>query len=276
MPSPSLRRPTQPLAALALVALLSSCAASGPEPFAGGPDGGTGADGGTGDGGAGPATLAEQLQVLSGKAVFFLHASVGANVMAGVEALLEANAGPEPTVVGTRQAAQVHAGTWAESYLIADNGLPFQKIVEFDGVIRGGVGAVSDVAFLKLCFADFWEQYAVNPATLFASYKSTMAALKAAYPGVTFVHFTVPLYEATDTNAAREQFSNLVRQEYAGKEPVFDIALIESTRPDGSRERDSGGVPALVPAYTDDGGHLNATGKDLVARRLVAFLASLP
>jgi lysophospholipase L1-like esterase len=32
---------------------------------------------------------------------------------------------------------------------------------------------------------------------------------------------------------------------------------------------------ALVEAYTDDGGHLNAIGQDWVARALLSYLASL-
>jgi len=206
-----------------------------------------------------------------------------------VRALLDGNAGPEPAVFSmdsgafpankASQLAQIRAGTWAEWYWsssVPDNCSAPQKLVEFRDAVTGGIGGVVDFAFLKLCYADFWDQCNADPAALFATYKSTMAQLKAAHPAVTFVHFTVPLWTQTDTNARREQFSNLVRQEYGGKEPVFDIARVESTRPDGSRELDQGGVPALVPSYTDDGGHLNATGRDLVARALVAFLASLP
>jgi len=256
----------------------------GGAPDAGTPDGGGGEadgglppDGGT-DGGppAPPATLPEQLQALATRTVFFAHASVGANVMAGVEALLDANAGLEPTVVGTRSAAAIHAGVWADAYLVADNGYPFQKLAEFRDAIEGGVGGVVEVAFLKFCFADFWDSAGVDATALFAAYQATLAQLRAAHPDVTFVHLTVPLWTATDTNERRERFSDLVRQAYGGLEPVFDVALLESTRPDGTREVDERGVPALVPAYTSDGGHLNEAGRDLVARALVAFLAALP
>jgi hypothetical protein len=258
--------------------------ADGGAPDAGTPDGGGGeADGGLPpDGGtdsgppAPPATLPEQLQALATRTVFFAHASVGANVMAGVEALLDANAGLEPTVVGTRSAAAIHAGVWADAYLAADNGYPFQKLAEFRDAIEGGVGGVVEVAFLKFCFADFWDSAGVDATALFAAYQATLAQLRAAHPHVTFVHLTVPLWTATDTNERRERFSDLVRQTYGGLEPVFDVALLESTRPDGTREVDERGVPALVPAYTSDGGHLNEAGREVVARALVAFLAALP
>ncbi len=63
-----------------------------------------------------------------------------------------------------------------------------------------------------------------------------------------------------------------------GNEPVFDIARIESTRPDGSRESFSDGGKeyfGLTPAYTNDGGHLNATGQKKVASHLATFLAEV-
>jgi lysophospholipase L1-like esterase len=37
-----------------------------------------------------------------------------------------------------------------------------------------------------------------------------------------------------------------------------------------------GSAPALTPAFTDDGGHLNAAGRLRAARELVSVLAGLP
>jgi hypothetical protein len=71
----------------------------------------------------------------------------------------------------------------------------------------------------------------------------------------------------------REQFNALVRQTYGGTEAVFDLAKVESTRPDGSAETFNG-VRALVASYSSDDGHLNATGADVVAKALVIYLAS--
>ena len=71
---------------------------------------------------------------------------------------------------------------------------------------------------------------------------------------------------------------DLLREAYEGKEPLFDIAGIESVGPGGERESfDVKGksFPALVPAYTDDGGHLNALGRKVVAEKLLVFLAGL-
>jgi lysophospholipase L1-like esterase len=70
----------------------------------------------------------------------------------------------------------------------------------------------------------------------------------------------------------------LLRKNYEGKEPVFDLARIESTRPDGTREtftQDGKTYYALVPAYTKDGGHLNKLGRKKVAEQLLLLLVSL-
>jgi lysophospholipase L1-like esterase len=147
---------------------------------------------------------------------------------------------------------------------------------------------------VKLCYVDFHA--GTDPAALFARYQSTLAELKRRHPGTTFVHFTAPLTitqggwkplvkkligreTSEPENARREAYNALVRSAYQGKEPLFDVARLESTRPDGGAETvawKGQQVPVLVPAYTDDGAHLNAAGQDRVARALVAFLAGLP
>jgi lysophospholipase L1-like esterase len=80
-------------------------------------------------------------------------------------------------------------------------------------------------------------------------------------------------------NVRREQYNALLRKAYQGKEPLFDLAGVEATAPGGGASTASFGeqvVPALHPAYTDDGGHLNADGRRRAARALVAVLATLP
>lgn len=79
-------------------------------------------------------------------------------------------------------------------------------------------------------------------------------------------------------NIKRNELNELIRQEYAGKEPLFDIAAIESTLPDGSRAffSDHGKVyDYLSPDYSSDGGHLNPEGRRRVAEQLLITLARL-
>ncbi len=148
---------------------------------------------------------------------------------------------------------------------------------------------------MKLCYVDIGPD--TDAAALFARYQGALDALRQKHPRTTFVHVTVPLAAVqrgpkawakrllgrpvygTADNARREEYNALLRAAYGGREPVFDLAALESTRPDGSREtfeHDGRQVPALVPEYTDDGGHLNGPAAERVARQLVALLASVP
>ncbi|MBW2608023.1 MAG: hypothetical protein JRD05_10355 [Deltaproteobacteria bacterium] len=70
----------------------------------------------------------------------------------------------------------------------------------------------------------------------------------------------------------------MLRKEYDGKEPVFDIAKIESTFPNGTRcsfTKDGKTYYSMVPEYTYDSGHLNETGRKKVAEQLLILLAQL-
>jgi hypothetical protein len=77
-------------------------------------------------------------------------------------------------------------------------------------------------------------------------------------------------------NHVRAGYNDLLHHEYGGKEPIFDLAALESTGPDRKTHTvRMGGErhPVLVPEYTDDGGHLNALGQRVVAEQLLLFLA---
>ena len=67
-------------------------------------------------------------------------------------------------------------------------------------------------------------------------------------------------------------------KEYKEKEPIFDIATIESTYTDGTRSNfvKNGKIYyIMVPEYTYDHGHLNKVGRKRVAEQLLIFLANL-
>ena len=69
-----------------------------------------------------------------------------------------------------------------------------------------------------------------------------------------------------------------IRETFAGREPLFDLAAVESTRPDGSRvffERAGTPVYYLAPEYTNDGGHLIGAGRRSAAEALLATLAGI-
>jgi hypothetical protein len=79
-------------------------------------------------------------------------------------------------------------------------------------------------------------------------------------------------------NMWRGEFNDLLRGAYVGKEPLFDLARLESTSPDGDREPqewEDRRIPALFPSYTEDGGDLNPGPRLRLVGELRAFLASV-
>ena len=224
--------------------------------------------------------------------IFFGHQSVGKNILDGINDISEGG-NNKINIVESRIAddssepAFLHAG-------VGKNKDPLSKIVDFREIVKNEIGGKVDVAFFKFCYVDFDQTTDIQ--STFNKYQETMKALKENYPQTTFVHFTVPLVEARlnmkgyvkkiigryDTkregNIKRNQFNTMLKAEYEGKEPIFDLAGIESTYPDGKNEtfeKDGRTYYALAPLYTNDSGHLNETGSKVLAGKLLYFLASL-
>jgi hypothetical protein len=81
-----------------------------------------------------------------------------------------------------------------------------------------------------------------------------------------------------DANIRKNEFNDLVRNYYSGKEPIFDIAYFESTYPDKKRstfKKYGKMYYDLAPEYTYDDGHLNENGRKWVAEQLLKFLSQL-
>jgi len=244
---------------------------------------------------------AEQWNRLAKKRLFFGHQSVGYNILDGVNRIMEKNSALNLKIV--KLASPADLDPKAEGVIfhaeMGKNFNPRSKMDSFAEWMDKGVGDNVDIAFLKLCFVDIGTQ--TNIEELFEYYRKTLAGLKEKFPSTTFVHFTVPLlaeqvgfakwkhrlkgivkkilgknefYE----NVNKFAFNEMIRSEYMGKEPVFDLAAVESTFPDGSRSTfavSGKQIESMVPAYTNDGGHLDPQGQDIVARKLLAFLATL-
>ncbi|MHA7632265.1 hypothetical protein [Corallococcus sp. M7] len=242
-----------------------------------------------------PDATVASLERLTHRRVFFGHQSVGGNILDGVRALPNAPGSKTPAIVEVKDAnATIAPGTLAHA-LVGQNEQPETKLAHFEQLLDGGVAKQVDVALVKFCYIDFTSS--TDAKALFEKYRATLAGLKSRHPGVTFVHVTAPLTTVqrgakawfnelrgravygVGENVSREAFNALMRQTYGGKEPLFDLAALESTQADGSRETyevNGRAYPAMVPAYSDDGGHLNAQGQARVASALVTFLAALP
>jgi len=235
--------------------------------------------------------LKADLEQIASLRVLFGHQSVGANVIDGIKQLAQAEGVPL-RIAEVQTTAQVGPATFGHVY-VAENGKPSKKLASFESAIDH-MSSDPDVAFLKFCFVDFSAD--TDVAALFAQYQATIGRLKIRHPKTTFVHVTVPLTIVQNNfkvmvkrmfgrappgvmeNWRRDEYNRLLRQAYAGHEPIFDIAHIESRRPNGEDEStnwDGRSIPALAPEYSSDGGHLNAAGQQRAARELVHIVASI-
>lgn len=227
--------------------------------------------------------------------VFFAHQSVGANIVQGVVDLGADERGHVLTV--TRAADELAiVGPGIYETPVGRNGDGRSKIDHFARLLDSGIGSKVDVAFMKLCYVDIDEHTDVS--ALFDHYRTTLDGLAERHPGVKFLHVTTPLQgpppgfvtglkqivkrmmgrggKGAARNAARETYNDLMRGAYGGRGTLFDLAWIESTSPRGTATTlpyDGRRVRCLAAEYTDDGGHLNARGRRVVARKLILALA---
>lgn len=229
---------------------------------------------------------------LSKKKIYFGHQSVGSNIIEGLKELAKENPRLSLNIAETNSPSAFTKPVLAHS-LIGKNTKPMEKINDFTKFLDSGIGNSADIAFFKFCFIDFNTSTEVKK--VFEHYRKNLNALKKKYPRTIFVHVTVPLSTVQtglkgmikkiagkptgfDDNYIRNIFNELLKAEYEGKEPVFDLAAIESTYANGDRAvylSDGKSVCALVPEYTYDGEHLNDKGRRIVAYRLIMFLAKL-
>jgi len=237
-------------------------------------------------------TSPAQWQRLSQEKIFFGHKSVGNNIIEGMETILESNPEIRLKIVKTEDPSDIQSGMFAHAS-VGKNGDPLSKIQDFTSKMQSGIGGKVDIAFFKFCFVDITSVTDAN--AVFSEYKKSMAALKQAFPKTIFIHMTTPLMWNEPAfpkglirrlmgkggeagNASRNAYNDLLRTEYQGKEPIFDLARLEAIRPDGTVETftwKGNTYPSMVPAYTDDGGHLSAKGKRIIAEQLLVYLARL-
>ena len=168
---------------------------------------------------------------------------------------------PPPIVSGTPGTID---GGFITEESIGANGNPLSKIADFDRIMRGGMSDEVDVALMKFCYLDVTA--GTDVASLFGSYRNALDALQRDFPDVTFLHSTTPLTTgASADNVAREKLNALIRGSYGGQ--LFDLAAVESTKPDGSK------ASGLYDGYASDSGHLNAAGSNAAASSFLEAVA---
>ncbi len=131
--------------------------------------------------------------------VFFNHKSVGYNILDGLSDL----AGQDPT----RYACTIELNpstAWYDDnsgfghFALGTNYQPYTKVDGFnDHITTNGYGGHVDVAMMKFCYVDFYEEHGwgsdYTGEQVWNYYRPVMESLEAAYPDVTFVWWTCAL-----------------------------------------------------------------------------------
>jgi len=232
----------------------------------------------------------QKLQNLASKKIYFGHQSVGSNIIDGIKDIMSIDdSGVKLNIKETRNPNDFDVPVFAHAG-IGRNTEPISKIDDFKKLMESGVGNKVDIAFFKFCYVDVNEN--TNLEEIFKYYTNTISILEAEYPKVKFVHCTVPLTMiqegvkagikkilgksvGEEDNMKRDIFNRMLKEKYGNR--VFDLAGAESTYPDGTKAefgKNNGKFAYLIPAYSDDGGHLNKLGKQIVAEELIKFLSN--
>ena len=236
----------------------------------------------------------DQLRRLSTRRIFFGHQSVGANILDGIRDLLSSDPRLKLRIVRSENPElDLNAGFF--ECPIGRNRDPESKNAAFAAIMHRGMGAQGGIALFKYCYIDF--NSSTDVGKVFRRYRELIAELRNRYSSLMLVHVTVPLtaeedigttkerirsalkrLSGRDANVKRNAFNELLRKTYMGKEPIFDLATLESTRPDGSRtffRRGKTKVYTLAREFTRDGGHLNDEASRMAGEQLLLLLSGL-
>lgn len=230
---------------------------------------------------------------LASRRIYFGHQSVGRDIMLGVRRVLDRNPSIPLRIVQSDDPNRVQGPAFIEGH-IGRNTEPQSKTAGFVSAMENGFAAgAGSIAMYKYCYVDV--NVRTDPELLFREYETAISELQRENPELTVVHLTLPLHAATGgvreqartllgrstqtrLNMIRNRYNDLMRQRYGATEPIFDIALLESTRADGTQAFTRYGgrkVYMLAPEWTYDGGHLTDEAQDHMAERLLVFLAKL-
>jgi hypothetical protein len=194
-----------------------------------------------------PATSVSAAQALR---MSFSHASVGGNIWSGLQTLASDSTYAFPN--------------WKDN----NRGNPGweEKITQFESWVADHASQF-DVFQNKFCYIDQDAD--------FATYRDSMLELMATYPTKAIVWWTMPIMTDGADNAKRQSFNQQVRAYCAANDcPLFDIADIESHKTDGTAVM-NGGVEALDPDQSSDGGHLTDLGASRAAKAQWALMAQI-
>ena len=235
---------------------------------------------------ADPSEIINSIGIISSTKVFFGHASVGNNIVTGLEAL-------------SSEYESMNIIEFKDDYNAVENGFyhkncgknyfPKSKCDAFINFLTtNNADEKFDIAFFKFCFVDIGKDTDIH--ALLNYYSATITEIKDDFPNLKIIHVTTPLtthvwglkgmiksmIKRDVGNVKRNQYNQLLIEKYENAEPIFDLAKIESTLPNGDRstfEYKGKIYYSLYNQYSNDGGHLNEIGSRLAAKELLNVLA---
>jgi hypothetical protein len=227
-------------------------------------------------------------QVLEEKRVIFGHQSVGYNILNGIKRLAERD-GIKIDIHEQRTATTVKG---ISHFTIGKNGDPISKIRDFAAAIDADATQGADIALMKLCYVDF--NAATDARQVADAYIANLESLAQRHPDISFLAVTAPLMAAQTglkawvkrlmgeqpkgyfDNVKRMEFNTQLRERYLASGRLFDLAGVESKVAGNNciARVDEKPVEALCPELTEDGGHLNERGQELVAAAFLNFIGS--
>ncbi|MEW6754375.1 MAG: hypothetical protein AB1505_25840 [Candidatus Latescibacterota bacterium] len=236
---------------------------------------------------------AECWQALARSRILFGHQSVGADILRGMQELLDRHPHIGLRIWEARTPADA-GGPGLAHFRVGRNTDPHSKIRAF-GEWMAALRDHVDIACFKVCYVDLTP--GVDAEALFERYRQAHAELERACPGTAFLHLSAPICGrppgllpvlkacarvllrrpgVVDGNLVRDRYSELLKTAYSAQGTCFDLALVESVGRDGlCRHATRAGrrVPLMAPENTSDGGHLSAHGRQQVALQLLVRLA---
>lgn len=228
---------------------------------------------------------------LAEKKIFFAHMSVGYDIIDGIRSIQEKKSRfEEIKIIEIDETMNVNRpGIYHKKN--GKNGDAKSKFDAFREFLKNEKFTNKfDIAALKLCYIDFMPEIDVDE--ILNQYTKCVQEVKKSNPSTKILHMTTPLtvhakgikgwinimIKGDIVNYRRAVYNKKLHELYQGTAPIYDIALVESTYPDGSREEYSykgNMIFSMIEEYTTDGGHLNETGKKLAAAEFLRVLTNM-
>jgi hypothetical protein len=225
------------------------------------------------------------------RTVYFGHQSVGSDVCAGIRDLATDYSLPL-TLVQTREPESV-TGPAFVSFLAGRHRDYASKNAAMLRLLESPTRARNPLVLLKYCYGDITSPSEYR--MLFDAYRDTVDTIEFEHPDVALIHSTIPLttvesgFKARtkrylgrttrrDAALGRHRYNELLRAEFGGFEPIFDIAQVQALNADGTISgfaSDGSKIETLAVENTAGGTDLNPRCRRLAAEALLDLLSTV-